>query len=226
MEALANVPPKATGRPKLGRNILTCAGLLILVCVLVVFFVAYLISLTGIIEFPILKSFYQPPIPTRQIQYKQMDLKDFEALISSRAREEARKGAKKIVIPINEKEVSGLFAWGLNQGLRNNMEIEQSQVAILPAGLEIFTKLKWSLGRVDLLVRVKPELEPGGSVKFLPIDAKLGSVSLPLWLITPVISNIFSKDMGAWDLQAGDMKIQSLVLKDGKIMINFQLISN
>ncbi len=223
MEASTSLPPKTAGRPRLGRNILTCASLLVLVCVLFVFLVAYLISLTGIIEFPVLKSFYQPPVPTRQIQYEQMNLEDFESLISSRVRAEAREGAKKIVIPINEKEISSLFAWGLNQGLRSEMNIEQAQVAVLPTGLEIFTKLKWSLGRVDLLVRVRPELEPGGSVKFLPIDAKLGSVGLPLWLIKPVVSNIFSKDMGAWDLRAGSMKIKNLTLEEGKIKISFQL---
>lgn len=214
--------PKAGG-PKLGRNVLTCATLLIAVCAAFFLVVAYLISLTGVIEFPVLKDYYHAPSPSRQVVHQKIDSREFEALLSSRIREQVEDRVKNMALTISEKEVSGLFAWGIAQGLRNNLTVEQSQVAILPTGMELFLKLRWGLGRIDLLMQVKPVLQADGSVKFEPVSAKLGMVSLPSWAILPVMSNIFAKDMGAWDLQAGSMKIKSLDLKDGKIIINFLL---
>ena len=204
---------------------MTCATLLIAVCAAFFLVVAYLVSLTGIVEFPVLKDYYQAPTPSRQVAQQKMDSREFEALISSRIREQVEDRVKNMAVTINEKEVSGLFTWGIAQGLRNSLAIEQSQVAILPTGMELFLKLRWSLGRIDLLLQVKPVLQTDGSVKFEPVSAKLGMVNLPSWAILPVMSNIFAKDMGAWDLQAGSMKIKTLDLKDGKIVINF-LITN
>lgn len=214
--------PKAPGGPRLGRNILTCATLFALSCAAFFLVVAYFISLTGLVEFPVLNRFYQAPVPSRQVLHQKIDSREFEALLSARIREQVEDRAKNVAITIDEKEVSGLLAWGLNQGLRNNFTIEQGQMAVLPAGLELFIKLKWSLGHIDLLVKIVPVLQADGSVKFEPVDAKLGMVNLPFWAIMPVISNVFAKDMGAWNLQAGDMKIKSLDLKDGKIIITFQ----
>ncbi len=202
---------------------MTCATLLIAVCAIFFLVVAYLISLTGIVEFPVLKDYYHAPSPSRQVVYQKLDSREFEALVSARIREQVEDGVKNMAITINEKEVSGLFAWGIAQGLRNNLVIEQSQVAVLQTGLELFLKLRWALGRIDLLMQVKPVLQADGSVKFEPVSAELGMVSLPSWAILPVMSNIFAKDMGAWDLQAGSMKIKSLNLKDGKIVINFSI---
>lgn len=217
------VPPKPQPapapvriKPKVGRNVLTCWTYSILLAVLAVSVGLYLFAKTGVVKIPFFSDFYNGPQPTRLVKVQPMAYEAFERILSSQLRSEGLKKQKPpYVIRLTERELTGVLAQGIDTALRED-EWKQvyTQVAVEPNELELVGQFRRGWVRLDALIRFVPRVT-GGGVNFEPVYVKVGDYPVPARFAYQIIGYLFSRDLGAWVLKFGDLRLSAVHLSRG-----------
>ena len=98
--------------------------------------------------------------------------------------------------------------------------VKHAQIVVLPQGMELSTQMVRSGFNIDFICLLMPQVEQNGTVSFEVISAKLGELNLPTFLVMPLVSYIFSRDLGVWDIRLGDnIRISSIALFDKSLNV-------
>lgn len=202
-------------RPKLGFNALSCAFLIFAAMVLAIILLAFVIAKTGFLEVPIFNRFYNGPTPTRLIQAKPLSWDDFRVELAKKIYEQREYKKQNYTVQVGEQELSGLVQSVAKQNLRNeSWKVDLVQLAVNPDYMELYLKLTWrGIGNLDMLFRFKPVWDERGNIRFDILETRMGDYRLPVSWSMALASNLFSRDLGAWEIQVGgENAIQSVSL--------------
>jgi len=203
-------------RWKRSRLSTSCFIYLVITVVLVVFILA-IIAKTGIIEIPIISSyFYQKPQPTRVVIIDEAD--SLESIL--RQNISAISQGKEMVFEITEGQLTAL----LNEPLAtdDDLNIDQLQAVITPQNVEIFGHL---ISPVDayLVLDVIPRVNDG-RLDFDVADISLGSMPLPASLANFIIDKVLMSQIQDYNEDLKDFgTLSDIELSEGKLKINAQL---
>lgn len=202
-------------KPKLGLNALSCVALIFAAIVLFVIALAFVVAKSGFLDVPIFDRFYHGPTPTRLIQTAPLSWDAFSADLASKIYEQREYKKSSYTVQVSEQELSGLIQSVAKQNLRNgNWKVEVVQLAVNPDYMELYIKLTWrETGNLDMLFRFKPVLDERGNIRFDLLETRVGDYSLPTSWGLALASNLFARDLGAWELKiGGENAIQSVSL--------------
>ncbi len=79
-------------RPKIGKNVFSCAAISAIVLLLILFAVVFAIAESGVLRVPFFSRFYTGPQPTRVVMAPAMTTDAFRILIGSRFRTDVLSG--------------------------------------------------------------------------------------------------------------------------------------
>jgi hypothetical protein len=208
-------PKKVSIKPKLGLNALSVAMIMLGILVLFLSVTAFLVAKTGFLTIPVFSRFYVGPVPIRLIQAKPLGWDEFRVGLAGQIYEQRERQKQGYAVQVSEQELSGLMKSAAEQGLRGEAwDLDLIQVAVTPEYMELYTKLEWrKMGNLDLLARFKPILDEKGNVHFEILETKIGDIKLPVSWGRALIGNVFSRDLGSWEIKIGEENaIQSVSL--------------
>lgn len=202
-------------KPKLGLNALSCVALIFAAMVLFVIALAFVVAKSGFLDVPIFSRFYQGPTPTRLIRSRPQSWDDFRVELAGKIYEQREYKKQNYTVQVSEQELSGLVQSVAEQNLRNeSWKIDLVQLAVNPDCMELYLKLTWrEIGNLDMLFRFKPVWDERGNIRFDILETRVGDYKLPVSWSMALVSNLFSRDLGAWEIQVGgENAIQSVSL--------------
>lgn len=207
---------------KLGKNILTCAGIFILIFLAVIGFVAYLVSESGLIRVPVLSRFYKGPSPARIVHTEPMTSDAFLELVSSRMTQAVRRTSRPPYrITLTERELSAVMAENVNDLARQEgVRAERVQLVLLTDSMEISGKIMSPLGALDMLVILIPELHDG-ELAVTVRKAELGDYDLPPGVAQDLVSAVFQRDIKTWKIELGNAELSAVELREGELDLVF-----
>lgn len=194
-----------TVKPKLGFNIISCAVMILGALLLGVIFLAFIVAKTGFVSVPVLGRFYHGPTPTRLIQAEPIEWDQFRAQLAAEIYGQRERKDGLYAVQLNERVLSGLVKNVADQGLRDRAwKVDLIQVAVTPEFMELYLKLGWyQVGNLDVLIKFKPKLNDKGDVHFEILETRIGDLKLPTSWGMALVSNVFSRDLGSWELKVG-----------------------
>lgn len=203
-------------KPKVGKNYVTCASVLLAGVIVLVCIMAFVVAKSGVITVPFFSQFYSGPMPTRSVVVAPMSEADFGQEMNARFIAQAAAGQQPpYQIQISEKELTAVMQTLVKGALQNNQWHEQmTQVVVRPTDLEFFGRFQNGPWHADLLARFKPDLT-NGVLTFTPVYLQVGDYPLPPNLAYQVASFVFKRDLGTFTLNFGKTGLQSVLLGDG-----------
>ncbi len=223
--AAAKTVKTTKGRPESGRGkeVLTCTTAALALVAAFFVFVSVTNSKTGFLDIPWLVAKYVPDPPARRVEYRPMDWQDLNDYVAREANRENLDHGPPFEVPLTEIQMTGLLTDSLVYGLRDrSMEIRLVQMAVLPDRIEILVRLTWrKIINLDLAGRLVPEVEENGDLHFDVTQAKLGHMDLPVKWLWPILSYVFTRDLGNWQIKAGDFRLGAIQETDGQILMIF-----
>jgi len=207
-------------KPKLGKNVLGCAGLALLIVLIFSTLVAYAVAKTGVVGVPVLSRWYYGPSPTRLVAAQAMTVDAFRVLLGARFFSQALNHPQPpFAVDVSEKELTGVIMNAIDAALRDaSWKQDYTQIVVRPTDLELLSKFSRGSFHLDMLVRFHTVVQDGG-VRFDPFFVQIGDYQLPASVAYRAASYLFSRDLGTFILTFGDAKLQDLKLKDGVIEI-------
>ncbi|MDD5438386.1 MAG: hypothetical protein PHC70_04555 [Patescibacteria group bacterium] len=213
----ADAPKPVRVKPKLGLNALSVALIIIGGVILILLVSALAVAKLGLVPIPILSRFYDGPVPVRLVQTEPLDWDDFRVGLASDIYEQRERQKEGYAVQLSEQELSGLIKSEAEKGLRGQAwKIDLIQVAVTPDYMELYSKLDRSgLGNLDMLIRFRPVVDSKGNIRFEIIETRVGDFKLPVSWGRALASNVFSRDLGSWEITiGGENVIQSISLLD------------
>ncbi len=212
---LADSPKPVRVKPKLGWNALNVTLIVLGAIILVSLVLAFVVAESGIIKVPILSRFYDGPVPVRLVKASPVDWDAFRVELASEIYGQRERQKENYAVQLSEQELSGLIKSEAEKGLRGQAwDIDLIQVAVTPDYMELYTRLNRSrVGNLDMLIRFRPIVDSKGNVRFEVLETRVGDLKLPVSWGTALVSNIFSRDFGSWEIKiGGENVIQSVSL--------------
>ncbi len=207
-------------KPKIGKNVLGCAGIFLLVLLLLILLIAFAVAKTGIVKVPLLAQWYRGPQPTRIVSAVPQSLENFRTDLAEKFLSEARQGKKPpYTISITETELTGALMGGIEEGVRDEGWRESSaQSVIHPDRIEVLLKLEKQDRTAEFLIDFVPQIENGG-VRLVPISFQFGDYPIPVSVAERVAGSFFKRDFGITTLSVGEARLSAITLKDGMMEI-------
>jgi hypothetical protein len=207
-------------KPKIGKNVLGCAGILLLVLLLLILLVAFAIAKTGIVNVPVLAQWYRGPQPTRVVSAEPKTLDEFRTDLAGKFLDEARKGKKPpYTISVSESELTGALMGGIEEGVRDEGWRESSAQSVIHSDrIEILLKLKKEDRTAEFLIDFVPQIENGG-VRLVPISFQFGDYPIPVSVAERIAGSYFKRDFGITTLSVGEARLSAITLKEGVMEI-------
>ncbi len=212
-------------KPKLGKNIISCVVLIFTTILIISLGLLFAVAKTGLVKIPLLSRFYTGPIPSRLVQAEPMTTEEFKVLLGGRFFSEAlEKQTPPYVVSFSERELTGVIMTAIDLALRDAAWKQiYTQIAIRPTDFEFLSKFERNSIKLDLLARLKPILKEG-KIMFEPVLIQIGDYKLPASFAYRVVSNIFSRDFGAWELKFGEVQLLTLRLFEGRAEVTAKAI--
>lgn len=212
------VPNQPVVKPVIGKNILSVLSTFAAIILVLIFGSAFILAKTGFVNVPLFSRWYVGPKPIRIVEAEPIDATAFRVLVSSRILAQAAANKKPpYKISLSEAELTGGVQSVINQALRDqDWQIENPQLAITPESVEFFGRLRRNATRVEVLFKFEPVVQNGG-LKFEPSYLRVGDYPIHPKLINDLASLFFSRDLGTWVFSSGDIRLESVILKDGKL---------
>jgi len=207
-------------RPKLGRNVLSCATLIVGVLLVVVSLLAFALAKTGLVTVPVFSHFYAGLHPTRVITSPPMSIADFQTLLETRLRAQLYAEKKSpYEVTVSESELTGVMQDAIRRGLNGqDWTVSSTQVAILPSDMEFTSRFTRGVFHLDIVARFALNVHDGG-VGFEPTLVKIGDFPFPPSIAYQAVTYLFSRDLGTFYLKFADMRLQEVRLKDGSVTL-------
>lgn len=203
-------------RPKVGKNVLTCWTYSVILAVMGLSVCLLLAAKSGVFTIPFFSSYYLGPMPSRLVKSPPISAEDFEASLGDQLRAAAQKNkTPPYVIRLTERELTGAMSSGVENALRDDKwKYVFTQIAVEPTEIELVGQFRRGWIRLDVMVRFVPRLVQGG-VSFEPVYVQIGDYRLPPQMTYQIIGYLFSRDLGAWVLNFGDLRLSEVHLSRG-----------
>ncbi|MBU2566350.1 hypothetical protein KKG46_02195 [Patescibacteria group bacterium] len=205
------------------KSAFTCSLLVIVFIIFTITITAYLLAKTGLVKVPYFSRFYEVPSPVRVVSAMPLSWERFQDGLTKKV---ASQGTATVngeySFLVTEDELTGLLQTTASQGLRSDVyQINRSQIAITPEELELFFNITWGrAGNLDFLIKAKPVIRDGGVLEFESIDAQIGDLPLPSFIIMQLAGFIFSRDLGSWDVRVNESTgIKEILLFDQQMRV-------
>ncbi|MFZ2804328.1 MAG: hypothetical protein WA001_03820 [Patescibacteria group bacterium] len=205
-------------KPKVGKNDFGCAGIAVAVLLVVVVLVLFVIAKSGVLRIPLFSNLYHSPMPTRVVSASLITPADFTSLLQTRLVSQMEtKNAPPYEVALTEQELTGALSGVIPSALRGSgWTVESSQMAITSSSVELLGLFQRGAFHADVLVHFVPRINEGG-LSFDPVSFQLGDYPLPPALMYPLVSFIFSRDLGTWSINFGSVKLEGIQLKNGEL---------
>lgn len=204
-------------KPKIGKNVLGCAGIALAVLLLLLALLAFALAKTGVFNVPVFSGFYRGPEPTRVVATSSpMTLEGFRDELANKFLAQARLGKKPpYTIEVSEKELTAALRGGIEEGVRGEEWNESdAQAVIRQDRIEVFLTLKKETQTAELLIDFVPKVENGG-VQLEPVSFRFGDYPIPVSLAQRIAGTFFKRDFGVTTLSVGEAQLSQITLKDG-----------
>lgn len=208
-------------KPKVGKNILSCATIALLIAAVIFSLLALAVAKTGAVRLPLFSRLYRGPAPTRLVNAEPMSIDAFRVLIGSRFFSQLAAGKRPpYTVRVTEKELTGALENAIDTALRDQTWKQVfTQIVVRPTDLEFLSRFENGPLRFDILARIIPSLKDGG-VSFEPVYMQIGDYRLPPSVAYNAVSLLFSRDLGTFTLKFGDAALSGLRLSDGALEIS------
>lgn len=204
-------------KPKVGKNDIGCAALAIFALLVIVSLILIVVAKSGLLRIPVFSNLYHGPIPTREISVPALTAAQFQTMVGSRLQTEATTHAPPYIVTISEKELTGAMEEAITMAVRGSgWTKDRAQIAVTPQNLELLGEFHRGPWHVDLLIRFVPRVADG-KLSFDPVSIHVGDYSLPAAVAYPIVSEVFSRDLGSWSLDFGTFRLQAIGLHDGEL---------
>lgn len=214
------VPPHV--RPKLGRNALGCAGIVIVIFALVMSALLYGIALSGIVTIPFFSRFYHGPSITRRIQAPPLTEAGFRTLLEQRFAKSFASTSGSPTVEMSEAELSGALQSVITNALHGQgWSIRTVQMAVRSTDLELYVQIDRGIFHADVVARFTPVIASDG-LKFEPVFFQIGEYALPKSFVYPLLGYVFDRDLGAWNLSFGEIRLRTVVLHEGELEFDLE----
>jgi hypothetical protein len=202
----------------IGKNVAIVAGVFLAGLLLLVALGAFLVAKSGIVPVPLFSGAYHRPQPVRTVTSSPISEAIFRQRLSDRVLAQVASGKRPpYTISITEDELNGAFQNVVAQALRSEgWRVESSQVALAPEFFEVYGRLTQGDLHADLRIRFVPIVENGGVI-FEPIDIRFGEYPIHPDLAHRLAGALFKRDFGTWVLSFGEIRLQSVQLREGAL---------
>ncbi len=222
------IPPQAASanlkakkiKPKWGKNLVSCAVFLVAFLVILMVFLGAALAKTGLVEVPLFSYLYHGPQPIRLVQGEAVTWDEFRIRLAGRIYEQRDYKTDVYSIQISEREITGLLISSVDGALRDtDWQPLVTQIAVSPAGMEMFLKFKWrDYLNLDLLFVFEPKVDEQGNIYFDIKKTRFGDYPLPASWGRTIAGFVLSRDLGTWELKiAGEKAIKSISLLEKSI---------
>jgi hypothetical protein len=205
-------------KPTIGKNALGCVAVIVTAVLVLLFLLLFVIAKSGLVRLPFFSSFYHGPQPTRVVTAQPLTQSQLESAVRAElASQVAASAPPPYRARITEEQLTGALQDALPTALRGGgWKVDRTQAVVTPQGLELLTDLERGSLHADLRIQLVPRLSSTG-VSFTPTFVQVGDIPLTPRLAYPVVSAVFSRDLGTWSVSFGSLKLQSIELRDGEL---------
>jgi len=212
--------PKPVIRPKLGRNVAIFLAILFGIGLVLLSLIAFFVAKTGFVEVPVFSYFYHGPQLTRQVDTVSISAEKFNTVLAQRfIAAQMAAGASDLQVRITEQELTSVLNDQLRKALADpTAKIKKTQVVVRSKDIELYAHLRQSNARIEVLVRFVPRIE-GDTLLFEPKQMWVGDIPVAPSLALKIASVFFSRDLGSWQINFGQLHIKDLRLQEGAIEI-------
>ncbi len=207
-------------KPKIGKNVLSCAVLGLLFLVPVLAGAAYLVARSGFVDVPYFSKWYEVPKPTRAVKAKVMDADTLRVLLSQRLQDEVVDGkSPPYALRVDERELTGVMVDGMDkEGITRAWRPKNIQVAVLKDGVEISGRVEDGPFHLDFVALLVPSVKDGVLRVGLG-RTQVGDFSVPASIADKLMGNILGRDLASWNLSLGKDVLKRIDLHDGYLEI-------
>ena len=207
-------------KPKVGKNIAGCVFIVLALLLFIVGLLTLALAKSGVLHIPVFSNLYHGPKPTRVVDAPPLSAGQFESLVQARLLPQLNTSRPPFHVTLSERELTGALDAVFAEGLRSQgWKQDRAQIVVVPQNIEIFTELERGPYHADLLIKFVPHVSAAG-VGFDPVSIQVGDYTFPPALAYPMISWIFSRDLGTFSLDFGAYHLDQMTLKDGAVDIS------
>jgi hypothetical protein len=214
------VPPHI--RPKIGRNVLGCAGAALLVAILLICALLYAVAKSGIITIPVFSRLYHGPDVTRRVEVHPVAASAFESEIEKRFIRGLNMTSGVSEIRLTEQELTGVLTSVVTVGLQNEeWKVRSIQIVVGEKDLQMYVRLERGILHPEFTIRFLPVAVSGG-LSFEPSSYMIGEYTPPNRFLYPLLGYVFKRDLGNWNLSFGEILLKNVKLEDGVMVLNLK----
>lgn len=205
-------------KPKIGKNVLGCIGLLGIVFSLCIVSIGYVIVQTGITTVPIFSRWYHAPQPMRFVKTQNLTSVELQSRVMTRVQSEILKGKPgPYRVQVTENELSSVLAIMVQTFTqKQSWQSKNVQVAVVQDGVEFFGNFESGALHADIKIFFQPVVEQG----ILRLNIKrmqIGDIRIPTNIAYRAIRFLFSVDLESWNMSLGKDVLREIRLRDGYI---------
>lgn len=213
------------GRPKVGRNVLSCLLMLVIAFVIILVASAYVIARTGVVRVPYFSQFYRPIAPTRVVDAEAVLPADFSKKMQERllVASTTAEGLREIVV--TEAELTGALrgAVAAMASSSGDIRVQRIQAVMSTSSVELSGVLVTKIGSVNVIGTVIPIMESDGRVSVVVQKVYVGELPLSSGLVERLRRSLISRGGATWDVKAGPMNLKDIHLQDGSVRLAFDM---
>ncbi len=206
-------------KPKVGKNAVSVGLVFVLVIVFLAALLLFAFVKTGFYEVPVLSRFYHGPRVSREVPAAKVTGDELRERAGERLVESIAAGESPFRLYLTESEVTGAISDSASTAVRGGeWEVENSQVAIHPSGVEFTARLLRDGMRLDFQGLFVPYIRDGG-VRFRTASIRIGDYPIHPALGTRLAGSVFSRDFGTWVIQLDEIDFTDIELREGSITV-------
>lgn len=205
-------------KPKIGKSILGCIGLIGIVFALCIVSIGVMIVRTGIVTVPFFSRWYHAPQPAHVVRTQQLTSTELQSRIMKRVQSEIIKGRPgPYPVRVAEEEFSSVLVTMIQTAAqKQSWESKNVQVVTTKEGVEFFGNFQSGALHADVKIFFIPEVEQG-ILRLKIARMQIGEIVVPTHLAYRAIRFLFSVDLESWSMSLGTNVLREIRLRDGYI---------
>ena len=123
---------------------------------------------------------------------------------------------------MSEAELSGALQSVITNALHGQgWSIRTVQMAVRSTDLELYVQIDRGIFHADVVARFTPVIASDG-LKLEPVFFQIGEYALPKSFVYPLLGYVFDRDLGAWNLSFGEIRLRTVVLHEGELEFDLE----